>query len=65
MLNFDDPKQKTLYDRVVEATREVYTINDKLAEKPTKQVETTLIHKKTALIKEIDELISRVYRLEF
>ena len=65
MLNFDDPKQKTLYDRVVEATREVYTINDKLAEKPAKQVETTLIRKKTALIKEIDELISRVYRLEF
>lgn len=65
MLNFDDPKQKALYDRVVEATREVYTINDKLAEKPAKQVETTLIRKKTALIKEIDELISRVYRLEF
>ena len=65
MLNFDDPKQKTLYDRVVEATREVYTINDKLAEKPAKQVETTLIRKETALIKEIDELISRVYRLEF
>ena len=61
----DDPKQKALYDRVVEATREVYTINDKLAEKPAKQVETTLIRKKTALIKEIDELISRVYRLEF
>ena len=65
MLNFDDPKQKSLYDRVVEATREVYTINDKLAEKPAKQVETTLIRKKTALIKEIDEFISRVYRLEF
>ena len=65
MLNFDDSKQKALYDRVVKATREVYTINDKLAEKPAKQVETTLIRKKTALIKEIDELISRVYRLEF
>ena len=65
MLNFDDPKQKALYDRVVEATREVYTINDKLAEKPAKQVETTLIRKKTTLIKEIDDLISRVYRLEF
>ena len=50
---------------MVKATREVYTINDKLAEKPAKQVETTLIRKKTALIKEIDELISRVYRLEF
>ena len=65
MLNFDDPKQKSLYDRVVEATREVYTINDKLLEKPSKQVETTLIRKKTALIKEINDLISRVYRLEF
>lgn len=65
MLNFDDPKQKTLYDRVVEATREVYTINDKLDSKPSKQVETTLIRKKTTLIREIDRLISRVYRLEF
>lgn len=45
MLSFDDPKQKSLYDRVVEATREVYTINDKLVEKPAKQVETTLIRK--------------------
>ncbi len=65
MLNFDDPKQKALYDRVVEASREVYSVNNKLGSKPSKQVETTLIRKKTALIKEIDELISRVYRLEF
>lgn len=65
VLNFDDPKQKVLYERVVEATREVYAINDKLAEKSAKQFEITLIHKKTALTKEIDELISRVYRLEF
>lgn len=65
MLNFDEPKQKALYERVVEASREVYSINDKLDDKPSKQVETTLIRKKAALIKEIDKLISRVYRLEF
>ena len=64
-LDFDDPKQKALYDRVVEASREVYGINDKLSKKPSKQVETTLARQKTALINEIDELISRVYRLEF
>lgn len=64
-LDFDDVKQKTLYDRVVQASREVYTLNVKLGNKPSKQVETTLLRKKTALIKEIDELISRVYRLEF
>ena len=64
-LDFDDPKQKAIYDRVVEASREVYGINEKLSKKPSKRVETTLVRQKTALIKEIDELISRVYRLEF
>lgn len=65
MLNFDDQKQTALYNRVVEASREVYAINDRLDLKTSKQVETTLVRKKTALIKEINELISRVYRLEF
>lgn len=65
MLDFDDPKQKTIYDRVVEASREVYDANEKLAQKPSKQIETTLSRKKLALIKEINDLISRVYRLEF
>ena len=64
-LDFDDPKQKALYDRVVEASREVYTINEMLCNKPSKQIETTLSRQKSSLIKEIDELISRVYRLEF
>ena len=64
-LDFDDPKQKALYDRVVEASREVYTINDKLNQKPAKQIETTLVRQKESLIKEIEGLISRVYRLEF
>ena len=64
-LNFDDPKQKALYDGVVEASKEVYAINNKLDSKPSKQIETTLVRQKISLIKEINDLISRVYRLEF
>lgn len=64
-LDFDDAKQKALYDRVVEASREVYAINKKIDQKPSKQIETTLVRQKNSLIKEIDELISSVYRLEF
>ena len=64
-LDFDDLKQKAIYDRVVEASREIYSINDRLNQHPSKQIETTLIRQKDALIKEIDSLISRVYRLDF
>lgn len=64
-LDFDNPKQKAIYDRVVEASREVYAINEKLSQKPSKQIETTLKRQKAALIQELEELISRVYRLDF
>ena len=64
-LDFNNLNQKSLYNRVVEATREVYAINEKLDQKPSKQVETTLIRQKTSFIKEINDLISRVYRLDF
>ncbi len=64
-LDFNDLKQKAIYDMVVLASREVYAINQRLEKKPSKQAETTLKRQKTALIKEIDELISRVYRLDF
>ena len=64
-IDFNDSKQKALYDRVVEASREVYSINDRLDQCPPKQIETTLVRQKDVLINEIDDLISRVYRLEF
>lgn len=64
-LDFDDSKQKAIYDRVVKASREIYSINDRLNQHPSKQIETTLIRQKDALIKEIDCLISRVYHLDF
>lgn len=64
-LNFDDPSQKAIYDKVVEATRTIYQINEKLAEQPAKRIANTLQRQKESLIYEIQELIARVYRLEF
>lgn len=64
-LDLNAPAQKALYDRVVEASREVYQINDSLKARPAKRVETALTRQKKALIAEIEDLIGRVYRLEF
>lgn len=64
-LNFNDSSQKAIYDRVVEATRTIYQINEKLAEQPAKRTANTLQRQKENLISEIQELIARVYRLEF
>ena len=64
-LDFNDPRQKAIYDRVIEATRTIYQINDELAELPAKRIVSTLQRQKENLISEIQELIARVYRLEF
>lgn len=64
-LDFNNISQKLIYDRVVEASREVYNIIKELVNKPAKQVETTLNHQKNLLIKEIENLITRVYKLDF
>lgn len=64
-LDFDDPKQKTIYDRVVEAAGTIYQINEELAEQPAKHIAITLQRQKDNLISEIQGLIARVYQLEF
>ncbi|MCI9083594.1 MAG: N-6 DNA methylase [Lachnospiraceae bacterium] len=64
-LDFDDPGQKAIYDKVVAATRTIYQINEKLAEHPAKRIANTLQRQKESLIYEIQGLIARVYRLEF
>ena len=64
-LDFGDAAQKRIYDRVVEATREVYDINSTLSSQPAKRISTLLQNQKAALIGEIQDLIARVYRLEF
>ena len=64
-LDFNNSIQKAIYDRVVEATRTIYQINDELAKQPAKRISNTLQKQKETLISEIQELIARVYRLEF
>ncbi|MGN0364685.1 MAG: Eco57I restriction-modification methylase domain-containing protein [Suilimivivens sp.] len=64
-LNFGDSKQKAIYDRVVEATREIYRINEELNGQPAKRITATLQRQKESLISEIQRLIGSVYRLEF
>ncbi|MDL2238462.1 restriction endonuclease subunit M, partial [Christensenellaceae bacterium OttesenSCG-928-K19] len=64
-LDFTEPTQKAIYERVVAATREVYAVNVKLEARPSKAAANVLQRKKSELISEIEELIARVYRLEF
>ena len=64
-LDFSVNAQKTLYDRVVAYSREIYGLNKTLSEHPTKSVENITVRRKKELISEIEKMISRVYRLEF
>lgn len=64
-LDFSVNAQKTLYDRVVSYSREIYGLNRTLSEHPTKSIENITVRRKKELISEIEKMISRVYRLEF
>lgn len=64
-LDFGVETQKAIYDRVVAASREIYEINDTLASRPSKRIANLLQRQKDSLIPEIQELIAKVYRLEF
>ncbi len=64
-LDFSNPAQKSMHNRVVEASREIYSINTSLAAHPAKRVATVLKTQKNALIKEIQGIIEKVYHLEY
>lgn len=64
-LDFENAVQKGIYDRVVEASREIYDINTTLSSQPARCISTLLQTRKDALIKEIEELIAKVYQLDF
>ena len=64
-LDFNVESQKAVYDRVIEASREIYEINDVLFSRPAKRIEIQLQRQKDALITEIQALIAKVYRLEY
>lgn len=64
-LDFSDVSQKQLYDRVVAASREIYSINEKLDSRPAKRIAIQLLTRKNSLIEEIQGLIAKVYHLDF
>ena len=64
-IDFSDINQLKIYNRVIENSRKIYSINSQLETKPSKQIVTTLHRQKEVLIKEIENLISRVYHLDF
>ena len=64
-LNFNSIVQKAIYDRVVDATQEIYRFNTLLAARPSKTEEKSLLRRKDSLIAEVETLISKVYHLDF
>lgn len=64
-LDFNVESQKSIHDRVVTASREIYEINDALLGRPAKRVVNLLQRQKDVLITEIQDLIARVYRLDY
>ena len=63
-LDFDDVKQRTLYNNVIEDTHRIYNINEELKDHPPKRVISVLQDEKDMLIGEIQNLIKKVYRFE-
>ncbi|NMF06870.1 Eco57I restriction-modification methylase domain-containing protein [Clostridium beijerinckii] len=63
-LNFNNKTHKEIYDNVVCYSRRVYEINDRFKNKTiTKTQQTSLLNEKSFLIKNIEELISKVYSI--
>ena len=64
-LDFSDKKQKEIHDKVVSASRRIYSINAELINHPPKRTSAILQDEKDTLIKKIQELIQTVYYLEY
>lgn len=64
-LDLNNKNQKELYDRVIESTKEIYQINTYLVAHIANKKRDVLIRRKAELIKQIESIISRIYRFEF
>lgn len=64
-LDFSDIRQKEIHDGVVAASHRIYSINTELMNHPAKRIATILQDEKDTLIKKIQGLIEKVYRLEY
>ena len=63
-LDFEDERQKELYDQVVNLTHKVYGLNKQMEVHNDKASKNVLVKEKNKAIDEIEDLISKVYRLE-
>ena len=64
-LDFEDGRQKRLYEDVVNSSRRVYGLNEILATKKDKAALEVIQREKEKIIKEIENNITRVYKLQF
>jgi len=64
-LDFEDEKQSDLYITVVSNTKRIYELNYEMEEKSDKATLNILEKEKNKLIKQIEELITRVYQQKF
>lgn len=64
-LNFDDEKQKVLYDAVVNATKKIYKLNAALDKKKDKATIGVVEKEKETLHRQIVNDIAKIYKLQF
>ena len=64
-LDFSDKRQKEIHDSVVAASRRIYSINTELMNRPAKRIAALLQDEKNTLIHKIQNIIEKVYRLEY
>ena len=64
-LDFNDKNQKKMYDDVVNISKRIYELNDALELKYDKSTVGVLQDEKQKLIKQIEDIITKIYKLQF
>lgn len=64
-LDFNDEKQKALYESVVRASKQIYELNHVLDKKKDKTTVSVVNSEKEKLTKQIKNDITQIYRLQF
>lgn len=64
-LDFNDERQKTLYESVVRDSKKIYELNKIKDKKKDKATFNVVEKEKEVLIKEIKNIISKIYNLQF
>ena len=63
-IDFENQEQVYLYNDIVESARKIYQINDKLPTKLSKKEKTALLRERSALIRKINDNVTKLYGLE-